>query len=138
MIVEIRGMRVDLGQAEIEDLRRQLAMPDAEIDAEVAARDARADQEAEVLDETLTIDQILAGRIVPHSRSTLYRIAKDGADDSPFYKRRGRWMATRSDLRKWIRSGAHGDRVDSPIDPMPPTRHSAAAILDAIDARGDR
>jgi hypothetical protein len=46
VIVEIGDVRMDLTDDQLEHLRRQLAIPDAEIDAEVAARDQRADEEA--------------------------------------------------------------------------------------------
>jgi hypothetical protein len=139
VIVEIRGGRFDLGPAELDDLRRQLGMSGREIDAEVAADEERADQEADAFedpDEVLTLDEILDGRVVPLSRSTLYRVAKEGADDSPFYKRGGRWMATRGDLREWIRSAPRGS--EDPVDPMPSTRNSAAAVLAEIESRGER
>lgn len=47
MNLELRGVCIsDLTDAEVDDVRRQLAIPDEEIDAEVAARSAQADDEA--------------------------------------------------------------------------------------------
>jgi predicted DNA-binding transcriptional regulator AlpA len=59
-----------------------------------------------VSDRILTLTQ--AEEIVPLSRSTLYRVAEEGADDSPFRKRGGRWLTTQSDLFRWVREGERG------------------------------
>lgn len=137
MNLELRGVVIaDLTTEEVAEARRQLAIPDSEIDAEVAAREERADQESDALDgpnDVVTLEEIVERRLVPLSRSSLYRIAKKGADDSPFYKRGGRWMAVEGDLRAWIRSAPRG-RSD-PADPMPAARTSAADVLAAIEAR---
>ncbi len=57
-------------------------------------------------DHILTLAQ--AEEVVPLSRSTLYRVAEEGADDSPFRKRGGRWLTTQSDLFRWVREGERG------------------------------
>ncbi len=54
-------------------------------------------------DRILTLAQ--AAKVVPLSRTTLYRVAEAGADDSPFRKRGGRWLTSEADLLKWVRSG---------------------------------
>jgi hypothetical protein len=137
--LELRGVVfTDLSPDEAAEALRQL-VPDAEIDAEVGDREERAGQEAEALedlDQIVTLEEIATRRLVPLSRSTLYRVALEGADDSPFYKRGGRWMATVGDLREWVRSAPRGS--DGPVDPMPPTRNSAAAILAEIEERSRR
>jgi hypothetical protein len=46
MIVDVGGVRMDLTDDQVADLRRQLTIPDEEIDAEVAAREERGDEEA--------------------------------------------------------------------------------------------
>lgn len=140
MNLTLRGVCFeDLSVEEVEEARRQLAITDLEVDAEVTTRESRADEEADAfedLNEILTLDEILERRIVPLSRSTLYRVALKGDDDSPFYKRGGRWMATIGDLRAWIRSAPR--RSEGPVDPMPPTCSSAADVLAAIEARAER
>jgi hypothetical protein len=139
MNLTLRGVAfLDLTDAEVTEALRQL-IPDEEIESEIAAREERADEEAgafEALDEIVTLDEILDRKLVPLSRSTLYREAAKGADDSPFYKRGGRWMASVGDLRAWIRSAPRGS--DDPVDPMPPTCSSAADVLAAIDNRAER
>lgn len=57
-------------------------------------------------DRILTLAQ--AEEVVPLSRSTLYRVAEAGGEDSPFRKRGGRWLTTRSDLFRWVREGERG------------------------------
>lgn len=139
MIFHFRGGTFEIGPAEVEDIRRQL-IPDEEIDIEVAALEERADQEAEAsddLDEVLTLTEILARRVVPHSKSTLYRIAEDGAEGSPFYKCGGRWVATRGDLLAWVRSAPRSSDGPPP-DPMPQRCRTAADVLAAIDGDGGR
>jgi predicted DNA-binding transcriptional regulator AlpA len=63
-------------------------------------------------DRILTLAQ--AEEIVPLSRSTLYRVAEEGAADSPFRKRGGRWLTTKSDLFRWVREGERGTASGPP------------------------
>jgi predicted DNA-binding transcriptional regulator AlpA len=70
----------------------------------------RADEQDD--DRILTLAQ--AEKVVPFSRSTLYRVAEDGEEDSPFKKRRGRWLTTRSDLFRWVREGERGTASQPP------------------------
>jgi len=58
------------------------------------------------MDRILSIDQIVSERIIPLSRTSLYRLAENG--EIPLFKRKGRWMGVESDLRKWVREGQRG------------------------------
>lgn len=64
----------------------------------------------------LTLAQVVEEKIVPLSKSSLYRLAED--PDSPFWKRGGRWLTVESDLVRWVRAGGKGSRRSSG-DPMP-------------------
>lgn len=66
-----------------------------------------------------------AAEIVPFSRSTLYRVAQEGGDTSPFRRIRGRWVTTREDLMAWVRSAPKGEKFSSdPMGPAQPRRSS--------------
>jgi hypothetical protein len=144
MNFRIRGILVEnLSAEEIADGYRQFAaaaIPDAEIDAEVAAREERADEEADVLDDQLPeiISLKEAVSLVPHSESTLRRTYERGDEDSPFWKQGGRLVTTKTDLLIWVRSGDRGPRPEALGDPMPQPCRTAADVLAAIDGTGDR
>lgn len=59
-----------------------------------------------------------AARLSPLSEKSLYRLAQTDPD-SPFRKRRGRWMAVEADFLAWVRGGERARAKDA--DPMPLT-----------------
>lgn len=63
-----------------------------------------------------------AAKVVPHSETALYRIARAGGEDNPFRKVAGRWCTTLSDLVAWVRAGDRGPGARSSSDPIPPVR----------------
>jgi len=67
-------------------------------------------------DRILTIPEIVAERIVPLGRASLYEAAKAGR--GPFYMVEGRWMAFESELYAWVRGGFQGEGRRS----KPPSR----------------
>lgn len=69
-------------------------------------------------DPILSIEE--AAQIMPLSKTSLYRAAKEG--DGPFRKLRGRWMAHESEISAWVREGERGQPRGSSVDPMPRSR----------------
>lgn len=59
-----------------------------------------------------------AAELVPLSKSSLYRVAEAGGDESPFTKRCGKWITTPERLREWIETGPK-PRSRSIGNPMP-------------------
>jgi predicted DNA-binding transcriptional regulator AlpA len=78
----------------------------------------------------MTEDRILslsqAAEIVPLSKSSLYRVASAGTEDSPFHKRAGRWMTTESDLLAWVRNAPRPKPRKPAENPMPIRRSRSA------------
>lgn len=79
-------------------------------------------------DRILSLKQVAEEGIVPLSKSSLYRVAEEGGEDSPFRKRQGRWMTVESDLLRWVREGQRGIRRTSG-DPMPQPHRSRPSSL---------
>ena len=61
-------------------------------------------------DRILTLSD--AARIVPLSKTTLYRVAERGGESSPFRKVEGRWLTVESDLIAWVRGGHRPDSTE--------------------------
>lgn len=82
-------------------------------------------------DHILTLAQ--AAEIVPLSRSTLYRVAEAGAEDSPFWKRGGRWLTIESDLFNWVRQGDRGTTSQPPISrARRPRSHGRSSFAEKV------
>lgn len=81
--------------------------------------------------EVITLQE--ATEIVPFSRSTLYRVAQEGGESSPFRRIRGRWVTTRDDLMEWVRSAPRGEKFSS--DPMAPARPRRTDLSSRIRER---
>ena len=93
--------------------------PKAKRDVDARWQPPRADES----DCILTLTQAVG--VVPLSRSTLYRVAEAGGEDSPFRKCGGRWLTTRSDLFRWVRGGERGSAGEH-HRPHPRSRSSFA------------
>jgi hypothetical protein len=88
---------------------------------------------AERGDDILSLAE--AADITPWSESSLYRIAQEGDEDSPFRKRRGRWAVVRSDLVAWVRAGNVPQKRTPAADPMPKPRRDGrrrGSVLSAV------
>jgi predicted DNA-binding transcriptional regulator AlpA len=87
-------------------------------------------------DRILSIDE--AAQVTPFSKSSLYRIAAQGTDDSPFRKRRGRWIVVESDLLAWARSGERPKKrehhSESPM-PRPRARRRGSVLATVHELR---
>lgn len=127
MIVTLRGGRFDLDTAEVADLRRQLAIPDAEIDAEVAAREERADEEA-------LIGTAEAARRIGMSAEFVRDHAKELGGRKVVDGRRGRWLFDPADLGR--------PHEPERVEPAPPTprrrrRPPASSSVELLPVRGE-
>jgi hypothetical protein len=68
-----------------------------------------------------------AAEIVPHSETSLYRIARKQGPDCPFTKKRGRWGTTRSKLLTWWEAGDSGAAPRGSSDPTSPVRRGRSS-----------
>lgn len=76
----------------------------------------------------ISLAEVAEKRLVPLSKTTLYRIAESG--DGPFRKRGGKWMTTREDLEAWVRSAPKPSRsIGNPMPRVRGRRSSFAAKL---------
>jgi hypothetical protein len=72
-------------------------------------------------DEILSLAE--AAEQTPWSKTTLYRVAEKGDEDSPFTKVKGKWVTTRRRLFVWVEN-ARKPRTKSIGNPMPMPRRS--------------
>ena len=74
---------------------------------------------AELHDPFLSIEE--AAGLTPWSASTLYRVAREEEEGSPFRKKAGRWVTSESRLHKWLEAGEKPQRRRGE-SPMPRPR----------------
>lgn len=82
-------------------------------------------------DRILTLAEVANRRIVPLSKSTLYKLARSG--EAPFYMVGGKYMAFEADLYRWVREG-QGGRKARPKRPGPMPKRRTTDFLTKIEA----